>query len=87
MPKSNNRGGVTIRDVMCTAIAMEQLSKHISTEMNACNNRGAVFSVLRSVLRGYKKDKDRLSQTSSRVPSQQLVKRREDGVESSGVVC
>jgi hypothetical protein len=68
MPKRNNRGGV-----MHAAVAMEQLSKQVSTEMNACNNRGAVFSVLQSVLRGYKKDKGHLSQLSSRVPSEQLV--------------
>jgi hypothetical protein len=42
---------------------MEQLSKHISAEKNTRNNRRAVFSV-RSLLRGYKKDKDnRLSES------------------------
>jgi hypothetical protein len=39
---------------MHTAVAMEQISKYVSTETNIRNNRKAVFSVLR----GYKKDKE-----------------------------
>jgi hypothetical protein len=66
---------------------MEQLSKHVSTEMNTRNNRESVFSV-RSVPRGDKEDKeDHLCHSSSGVPSEQLVMSSEDGVESSGVEC
>jgi hypothetical protein len=57
MPARNNRGGVTICDATRTAAAMEQLSEQVSTEMNTCNNRGAVLSV-RSVPRHYKKNKE-----------------------------
>jgi hypothetical protein len=60
MPASNNRGVVTIREVTRTAVAMEELSKHVSGEMNTSNKRSAVFSV-RSVPRGYNKDKEELS--------------------------
>jgi hypothetical protein len=64
---------------------MEPLGKHVSAETNSRNNRRAVFSV-RSVPKGYKKDKeDRLRQSSSGVPSEQLVESWEDGVESSGL--
>jgi hypothetical protein len=64
MPASNNGGTVTIRDVVRTAVAMEQLSKHISAEMNLCNKRRAMFSVL-CVPSGHKKDKEeRLGQLS-----------------------
>jgi hypothetical protein len=52
----NNRGIVTIRDATHTAAAMEQLSKHVSAELNSPNNRRAVFSV-QSMLMGCKKDK------------------------------
>jgi hypothetical protein len=46
------------------AVAMEQLSKYISAEMNIYNNRRVVLSE-RSVPRAYKKGKeDRLSQLS-----------------------
>jgi hypothetical protein len=69
MPACNKRRIVTKRDVMRTAIAMEQLSKHVSMETNIRNNRRAVFSV-QSVLRGYKKDKeDRSNQSSSETPA------------------
>jgi hypothetical protein len=69
MPARNNRGIVTMRDVTRTAVAMEQLSKQVSEEMNTRNNRRAVFSV-RSVPRGYKQDKEfRLSQLSSETPA------------------
>jgi hypothetical protein len=57
LPTHKNRGIVTIPDMMHTAVAMEQLSKHVSAETNSRNNRRAVFSV-RSVLRGYKNDKE-----------------------------
>jgi hypothetical protein len=61
MPARNNKGGVTIRDVTHTAVSMEQLRQYVSAEANTRNNGGAVFSV-RSMPRGYKKDKeDRLS--------------------------
>jgi hypothetical protein len=51
---------------------MEQLNKHVSEETNSSNNRIGVFS-MRSVLMGYEKDKvDRLSQSRSGVPSEQL---------------
>jgi hypothetical protein len=57
----NNRGIATIRDVTHTAVAMEQLNKHVSAETKSRNNRRAMFS-LRSVPRCYKKYKeDRLS--------------------------
>jgi hypothetical protein len=56
MSARNNRGIVTIRDVTRTVVAMEQLSKHVSAEMNSRNNRRAVFSV-RSMSRGYNKDR------------------------------
>jgi hypothetical protein len=69
MPACNNRGVVTIRDVTCTAVVMELLGKHVSAEMNAHNNRGGAFSV-RSVPKGYKKDKeDRWSQLSFETPA------------------
>jgi hypothetical protein len=51
----NNRGIVTIRDVTRTAVAKEQLRKHVSVDMNPRNNRRAVFSML-PVPRGYIKD-------------------------------
>jgi hypothetical protein len=44
MPACNDRGIVTKQDMMCTAIAMEQLSKHFSAEMITCNNRRAVHA-------------------------------------------
>jgi hypothetical protein len=57
-------------DVTGTAIAMEELSKHVSAETNTRNNRGVVFSVLLSVPRGFKKDKeDSLSQLSFETPT------------------
>jgi hypothetical protein len=45
---------VTIQNVTRTAVAMEQLSKHISAEKNT-RDKGTVFSVMLSVPRGYKK--------------------------------
>jgi hypothetical protein len=57
LPAPNNRGIVTIRDMTRAAVAMEQLSKHVSAEKNSRNSRIAVFCV-RSVPRGYKKDKE-----------------------------
>jgi hypothetical protein len=51
-----SRGIVTTRDVTRTAIAMEQLGKHISKETNSRNIRRAVFSV-RSLPKGYKRTK------------------------------
>jgi hypothetical protein len=69
MSARNNRGGITIRDVRLAAVAMEQLSKCISSKTNARNNRSVVFSVL-SVPRGYKQDKEgRLSQFSFETPA------------------
>jgi hypothetical protein len=66
---------------------MEQLSEFVSAKTNTPNNRRAVFSV-RSVRKGYEKDKDdRLRQSSSGAPSEQLVESWEDGFESSGVEC
>jgi hypothetical protein len=60
---------VALLVVLCvktTSVAMEQFSKHVSTENNTHSNRRAVFSV-RSVQRGCKKDKvDSLSQLSFR---------------------
>jgi hypothetical protein len=53
----NNRGTVLIRDVTRTAVAMEQLSKHISVEKNSRNNRRSVFSAW-SVPRVYTRKKD-----------------------------
>jgi hypothetical protein len=68
MPAYNNRGILTIQDVMRTAAAMEQLGKHVSAETNSCNNRRAVFSVP-SMPSGYKKDKKgRLRQFSFEKP-------------------
>jgi hypothetical protein len=67
MSARNGRGIVTMRDLTRTAVAMEQLSEHVSAETNTPNNTIAVF-FLRSVSKGYKKDKeDSLSQSSSRV--------------------
>jgi hypothetical protein len=43
MPARNSRGIVTIRNVTRTAVAMEQLSKHVSAETNSRNNRRTVF--------------------------------------------
>jgi hypothetical protein len=61
MAARNNRRIVTIRDVTRTAVAVEQLKKHVSAEANIRNNKRAVFSVW-SVPRVYEKDKeDRLS--------------------------
>jgi hypothetical protein len=52
-----------------SALPMERLGKHVSAETNSRNNRRAVFSV-RSVPRGYKKDKeDCLSQSSFETPA------------------
>jgi hypothetical protein len=69
----NNRGTDTIRDVMRTAVAMEQLNKHVSAENNSRNNRRAVFSVW-SVLRAYEKDKeDYLSKLSFEMPDCQYT--------------
>jgi hypothetical protein len=42
----NNRGIVTMRDVTRTAVAMEQLSKHFSTDTNSLNNKKAVVYVV-----------------------------------------
>jgi hypothetical protein len=76
---------VTIRSVTRTAVAVEWLGNHVSAETNSRNNRGAVFSVW-SVPRGYRKEKEnRLSKSSSGIPSEQLVESWEEGVESSGV--
>jgi hypothetical protein len=85
MPARNNRGVFTIWDLTRTAVAMEQMSKHVSTKTNTRNNRRAVFS-LRSVPRGYKKDKeDRLSQSSFEMPACQDVslgaEKSRDGIE------
>jgi hypothetical protein len=55
-----------IRDVKRTAVAMEQLSKHVSVEMNSRNNRRVVFSVW-SMPRAYDNDKgNRLSRVEFR---------------------
>jgi hypothetical protein len=68
MTARNNKGGVTIRDVTRTAVAMKQMSKLVSAEMNTCNDKGAVISML-SMPRSYKKDKrDRLSQLNFETP-------------------
>jgi hypothetical protein len=62
MPALNNRGIVTIRDMM-------RLGKHVSAETNLRNNTSAVFFAW-SLQRGYKKDKeDRLSQLSFETPA------------------
>jgi hypothetical protein len=83
----NNRGTVTIRDVTRKVVARERLGNHVSAETNSRNNRRDVFPV-RSVSRGYKKDKEnRLSRPSSGVPSEHLVENWEDGFESSVVEC
>jgi hypothetical protein len=51
------------------SIAMEQLSRHVSSKTSMRNNRRAVFSV-RSMPRGYKKDKEGcLSQLSFETPT------------------
>jgi hypothetical protein len=72
MRARSNKVGFTTRDMTRTAVATERLCKHVSAETNSRNNRRAVSSV-RSVPRGYKKDKEgRLSQSSSRVPSELL---------------
>jgi hypothetical protein len=47
---------------------MEQWSKYVSVEMNACNNIRAVFS-MQSVPRGYKKDKDCSCQLTFEMPA------------------
>jgi hypothetical protein len=55
------------------AAAMERRGKHVSAETNSRNNRRAVFSV-RSVQRGYEKDKeDCLSQLSFETPACQDI--------------
>jgi hypothetical protein len=87
MPTHNDNGTVMKQDVMCTAIAMEKLSKNVSVETNTCNNRRAVFSV-RSMLWGYKEDKeDRLSQLSFEMLAYQDVSLRaeelRDGIKAS----
>jgi hypothetical protein len=77
MPTRNNKGIIAIRDVTRTAIAVEQLSKHVSAETNTRNNRGAFFSVLWYLPRGYKKDKEDCgSQLSSGVPRERLFDSR-----------
>jgi hypothetical protein len=52
----NNRGIVTIRDMTDTAVAMVQLSTHFSADRIHAPIE-ELFSV-RSVSRGYKKDKE-----------------------------
>jgi hypothetical protein len=52
-PSRNSKGIVIMGDVTRTAIAMEQLSKHVSKETNYCNNKRAVFSV-QSAPKGYR---------------------------------
>jgi hypothetical protein len=72
-PARDNRGIVTIRDVTRTAVAVERLGNHVSAGTSSRNNVSAVFSV-RSLSRGYKKDKEyHVNQSSSVVPSEQLV--------------
>jgi hypothetical protein len=69
MPLHNNRGAVTKQDMTRKAVVMEQLSEYVSAEKTTCNNRRAVFSV-RSVPRGYKKDKEgRFSQFNFETPA------------------
>jgi hypothetical protein len=69
MPALNNRGIITIRDVTRTAVALERLGKHAFAKTNSRNKRRAMFS-LRSVPRGYKKDKaDSLSQLDFETPA------------------
>jgi hypothetical protein len=53
----NNRGIVTKWDVPRTAVAMEQLSKQVSSETNTGNNRKVIFFVW-SMPSVYKKDKE-----------------------------
>jgi hypothetical protein len=68
MPARTNGVIVTIGDVTRTAVAMERLGKHVSTETNSRNNRIDVFSV-RSVPRDYELDKaDRLNKLSFETP-------------------
>jgi hypothetical protein len=68
MPVRNNRGIITKCDVTHTAVAMEQLSKHVSTEEITRKNIRNVF-FMRSVPRGYEKEnEDRLSQRQARIP-------------------
>jgi hypothetical protein len=68
MPSRNNREIVTR-----TAVAMEQLSKHVSAEKNSVKNKGVVFSVW-SMPRGYKKYiEDRLNQLSFQTPACQYM--------------
>jgi hypothetical protein len=82
MPARNNRGIATIQDVTCKTVAMEQLNKHVSAEENTRNSGGAALSV-RSVPRGYKKDKeDCLNQLSSETPAcQDMSWEAEDKIE------
>jgi hypothetical protein len=54
MPARDNRGTVTIRDVTRTAVAMVQLSKHVSTETNSRNNMSCFLC---GPYLGVKKDK------------------------------
>jgi hypothetical protein len=58
MPSRNNRGIVTKQGVTRTAVAMEQLSKHVSAEKTTRNNGRVLFSV-RPIPRGYKKEQRR----------------------------
>jgi hypothetical protein len=57
MPVRNNGLIITIRDVTRTAVAVEQLSKHVSAEANIRNNKRTMFPVW-SVPRDYKIDKE-----------------------------
>jgi hypothetical protein len=68
MPKRNNRGIVTIRDMTRTAVATSDwISTFPRRRIHATTEQ--LFSV-RSVLRGYKNDKeDRLSQLSLETPA------------------
>jgi hypothetical protein len=44
----NNRGIVTKLDMTRTAVAIEQLSKHVSAEANTRNKRRVVFCAVRA---------------------------------------
>jgi hypothetical protein len=69
MPALNGTGIVTILGVTGRPVAMEQLFKHVSADMNSRNSMRAVFPV-RSVRRAYKREKeDLLSQSSFETPS------------------
>jgi hypothetical protein len=48
MPACNNTGIVTKRDVTCIAVAIDQLSQHVSAETQYTQQQKSVFCAVRA---------------------------------------